>query len=115
MGLVCNLKYYCFRIRSSEDVQYFQFDSDGNMYVFEPGAGMSGECVRVEPGFEVNVTQNWYSSAKELTKSCTQFQEDSVCISDCHLSNSSPTKLDTKGTSSKRFILCSNYFLMLLC
>ena len=65
---------------------------------------MSGECVRVEPCFEVNVTQNWYSSAKDLTKSCTQFQEDSVCVSDCHLSNLCAAKFDTKGTSSKRFI-----------
>ena len=37
---------------SSELVQYFQFDSEGNMYVFRPGSGFSRPSIRVEPGFE---------------------------------------------------------------
>ena len=39
-----------FRLVSSEDVQYFQIDQDGNMYVFEPGSGFSGNCQLVRPG-----------------------------------------------------------------
>ena len=38
----------------SEDVQYFQFDQSGNMYVFEPGAGFSGVCKKVSPGEDFN-------------------------------------------------------------
>ena len=30
-----------------EDVQYMKFDSEGNLYLYEPGAGMSGEVRRV--------------------------------------------------------------------
>ena len=33
------------------------------MYVYEPGAGFSGPCVKVDPGFEENVTQNWDSDS----------------------------------------------------
>ena len=38
----------------SESVQYFQFNAEGNLFVYEPGAGFSGNCVRVEPGFEMH-------------------------------------------------------------
>ena len=52
----------------SEDVQYFQFDSQGNMFVFKPGSGFSGPSVKVEPGFEMcEVTQ--------LTQSLSQSVE----------------------------------------
>ena len=42
-----------FSLKCSEDVQYFQFDKDGNMFVFKPGSGFSGPSVKVEPGFEI--------------------------------------------------------------
>ena len=43
---------------ASEDVQYFQFVSEGNMFVFKPGSGFSGPSIKVEPGFEMSeVTQ----------------------------------------------------------
>ena len=42
----------------SEDVQYFQFDKDGNMLVYEPGSGFSGECHLVRPGDELNLSWN---------------------------------------------------------
>ena len=39
----CNL-----RLKSkSEDVQYMKFDSEGNLFLYEPGAGMSGIPRRV--------------------------------------------------------------------
>ena len=38
------------RLHSTESVQFFQFDQDGNMYIFPPGAGCSGEPKLVKPG-----------------------------------------------------------------
>ena len=35
-------------------MQYFQFDHDGNMYVFPPGSGTSGVPKLVKPGDELN-------------------------------------------------------------
>ena len=35
-----------------ESVQFFQFDKDGNMYVFPPGSGCTGEPKLVHPGDE---------------------------------------------------------------
>ena len=52
------------RLACLESVQYFQFDSDRNLFVYEPGAGFSGNCVRVEPGFDLNEISQMYSSAK---------------------------------------------------
>ena len=40
-------------LKCSESVQYFQFDSDGNMYVFRPGSGFSGPSIKVDPGFQM--------------------------------------------------------------
>ena len=42
------------RLAASEDVEYFQFDQDANMFVYQPGSGFSGPSVKVEPGFDVN-------------------------------------------------------------
>ena len=50
---VCN-----FRLFSPESVQYFQFDSDGNIYVYCPGAGFSGIAKLVRPGADMNSTWN---------------------------------------------------------
>ena len=51
-----------FSLAASEDVQYFQFDSEGNMFIFEPGSGFSGPAVKVEPGFEMQTytQENWF-------------------------------------------------------
>ena len=64
------LKFYILRLAKSEDVQYFQFDKDGNMYVYEPGSGCTGVTRKVEPGeelhlgvwSEVNVTEKFSDS-----------------------------------------------------
>ena len=42
-----------FRLAKPESVQYFQFDSEGNMYMYEPGAGFSGLAKIVHPGDEL--------------------------------------------------------------
>ena len=36
-----------------ETVQYFQFDNEGNMYIFAPGTGCTGESKLVKPGDEL--------------------------------------------------------------
>ena len=41
---------YCCRLYEPESVKFFQFDSDGNMYVSAPGAGCIGEATLVQPG-----------------------------------------------------------------
>ena len=45
-----------FRHRASESVQFFQFDEQGNMFVFAPGAGCSSEAQLVKPGDELIFT-----------------------------------------------------------
>ena len=46
---------FSFSLIASESVQYFQFDSSGNMFIFQPGSGFSGPAVKVEPGFEMEI------------------------------------------------------------
>ena len=43
----------CFKLNATESVQYFQFDSDGNMYVYPPGGGFSGVPKLVISGDEL--------------------------------------------------------------
>ena len=52
---------------ASEDVQYFQFDEQGNMFVFQPGAGFTGPSLKVQPGFDMKeVTE----LSQKLSVSC---------------------------------------------
>ena len=51
-------------------MQYFQFDNSGDMFVYEPGAGFSGFCKRVECGFE------WESISSESIWSQENLQSD---------------------------------------
>ena len=53
----------------SESVQFFQFDQDGNMFIFAPGAGCTGEAKLVKPGDEM------------IFNNSGKFQEDSSGIS----------------------------------
>ena len=34
-----------------ESVQFMQFDADGNLFVYEPGAGYSGIPRKIQQGF----------------------------------------------------------------
>ena len=36
---------------SSESVQFMQFDAEGNLYIYEPGAGCSGVPCKIPQGF----------------------------------------------------------------
>ena len=55
-----------------ESVQFMQFDKEGNLYVYEPGAGCSGVPRKIEQGFteeqlsltsstcyETQISQSW--------------------------------------------------------
>ena len=56
LGRSCNfvvISIITFKVKATESVQYFQFDKDGNMFVFAPGAGCSGEAALVQPGDEL--------------------------------------------------------------
>ena len=62
---------------ASESIQYFQFDSTGNLFVFEPGAGCSGPCVKVEPGFEMSEISQCVPSSDAFSGS-VNFEQSSV-------------------------------------
>ena len=51
--VVCYECFLGFRMCASQPVQYFQFDSDGNMFVYPPGSGFSGIPKLVQPGDEL--------------------------------------------------------------
>ena len=65
-------------------VQYFQFDKDGNMFVFEPGSGFSGPAMKVEPGFftaEVYDKSQKYSWPTTTSDSGCDNSGDAFCLS----------------------------------
>ena len=74
---------------ASEDVQYFQFDESGNIFVFKPGSGFSGPCVKVDLGFEMH-------EVTELTQNLSVTEnviEALVTETACDVSNDSKEKL----------------------
>ena len=67
-----------YRLAQPEDVQYFQFDKEGNMYIFEPGAGCTGVPRMVQPGEELHL-----SSSSDVTFSVeTVKYEGENCMQD---------------------------------
>ena len=66
---------------ASESVQYFQFDQQGNMYIFEPGAGFSGNATLVHPGddtiFDQSSARNFTS--EQVTESQIDISSQSAC------------------------------------
>ena len=71
-----------FRLAQSEDIQYFQFDKDGNMYIFEGGAGCTGLSRKVEPGEELhwdrwNEVKVTEPKCEELSLEIATFSQDS--------------------------------------
>ena len=91
----------CFHcsLEKSGDVQYFQFDSTGNMYVFEPGAGFSGRSVKIEPGFELEETQNIEFSEVNVTASCEIKNAEHVVST---VQNENPSSVQVVQVKPKR-------------
>ena len=88
------LKMSCFlRLAQVETVQFFQFNSDGNMFMFPPGTGCTGIPKLVKPGdemtfsgdssgFSQEVNENEISSSSVLDVTETKTQ-DHVTVSKC--------------------------------
>ena len=77
------MRFLC-RLVSNETVQYFQFDSDGNMYMYAPGAGCTGNTKLVKPGDELifNSTYNaadWGSHEEETIAEKVETNLASTC------------------------------------
>ena len=52
----------------SESVQFFQFDQDGNMFIFAPGAGCTGDAKLVKPGDDMifNSSVSFYEDTTNI-------------------------------------------------
>lgn len=93
------LKYmFVCRIKFSEDVQYFQFDKEGNMYVFPPGSGFTGEAKLVKPGDELFGKDNT-SSINEIGGELSQCKDLNAVKSD--VCSELLAKSDVSQTSSR--------------
>ena len=55
---------HSFRLVEPEDVQYFKFDEHGNMFIYEPGSGISGDCHVLSPGDELIFNKSMVKSAE---------------------------------------------------
>ena len=83
----------------SEDVQYFQFDCSGNMYVFKPGAGMSGIAQKVEPGD--NFTNCWTDDVPTSLNVTCDLGIGSTVSSEVHSSYDCTQFLTTKNETKR--------------
>ena len=80
--------YYCFvRLAQPEDIQFFQFDKDGNMFVYEPGAGCTGIPKKVAPGDDLIST--WKTDRSSISVDSTQLSStmNSIFSGESHCSN----------------------------
>ena len=80
---------FCLRLAQVETVQFFQFDSDGNMYMFAPGAGCTGVAKLVKPGDEMIFSGESVENYQE-----SQMSGSNVC-------DGASSELDVTVTSSK--------------
>ena len=74
----------------SEDIQYFSFDKEGNMYVYEAGAGFSGDCHLVKPGDEM-IFNTKSSGIQQDNVGC------GVSVTECSM----PTQVISDGSGNK--------------
>ena len=83
-SLCVHVIHFVFSLRASEDVQYFQFDNEGNMFVFGPGSGFTGPCVKVAPGFELADTTQYSvfsgETSKPLSMSEVSMKQDIISV-----------------------------------
>ena len=101
------LKFYIFRLAKSEDVQYFQFDHDGNMYVYEPGSGYTGVPRKVEPGEELHL--GTWSEVNVMGKLSDTLPLTSICHGDSSKFESSQVDYSVMDNSQG-----NRYYLLLL-
>ena len=81
----------------TETVQFFQFDAEGNMYVYPAGSGCTGTSKLVHPGDEMI-----FDGVGETTFS-TQVSSSDLCASSCQPETSQFTSdLNESAVSSQR-------------
>ena len=90
-----------FRLAKSEDVQYFQFDSMGNMYVYEPGSGFGGKCKKFSLGDDFNAT--WSDDCSETSSQMMDSGIISSMSSDVH-SQYECSQFVYSSTRSQRYV-----------
>ena len=90
---------FYFSLYKSEDIQYFQFDSSGNMYVFEPGAGMSGIAKKIEPGEEFS--NSWTNHDRSSLNVTSYSGIASTASSEIHCSYDSTQFVRTKNETKR--------------
>ena len=66
-----------------EAVQFFQFDSQGNMFIFAPGAGCTGECKLVKPGDELIFNSTWQWDQQPSGQFMMQENTELCLVSSC--------------------------------
>ena len=64
-------------------MQYFQFDEQGNMFMYEAGAGFSGQCKLVRQGDELFTDVNVQSSTVEPSGCLIDKREGSDGMVNC--------------------------------
>ena len=84
-------------------MQYFQFDSSGNMYVYEPGSGFSGPSVKVNPGFELAEVSDLSEKLVNVTDVSSTLASDVFCMTEASQAISSIGTPNVDATPSKRY------------
>ena len=70
-------------------MQYFKFDYDGNMFVYEPGSGFNGQCYFVSQGDELVFDRNLVkSNANDDVSTSCKIESDSLSEIVCDSLNS---------------------------
>ena len=75
---------------ASESTQFFQFDKEGNMYVFAPGAGCTGPTKLVRPGDEMIFNCSYNPS--EWSTESQQSTGDTCLASSCPVADTLNTR-----------------------
>ena len=95
--------YYFCSIAKPEDVQYFQFDSDGNMYVYEPGAGCTGAVRKVAPGDELDLLSNDNNNSTQKYDLIPPSNVTTLTVSDVHHDSSVVSDSKCRKISKTRY------------
>ena len=69
------------RLACPKTMQFFQFDSKGNMYVYAPGAGCSGDAKLVTPGKEFLFSNNTQWEERPILSQVLDVSEESPILS----------------------------------
>ena len=74
-----NKGFLPFSMSEPETTQFFQFDQEGNMYVFAPGAGCTGPTRLVKPGDEL-IFNSSYNPLDWATDSTIKMEKEDTAL-----------------------------------